>query len=127
MNQETTTEKITSDGKMTQSSSEVFRDTLDKLNKLGDGGKKVLKQLVEEISEGDPEKQTLLKKLMDSFEEKDHKRIKRNIEIIPPMDDLTTDDETGDAAIEEVDNTIIKVLVTPRIIRKSSFSFVFIL
>ena len=85
------------------SSTENFKLTLQKLSKSGDRGIKILKQLVDEVAQGDTEKQENLKKLFNSLIEKDSQlRIKRDVFINSPLSDLMKDDESGNAAIEEV-------------------------
>jgi len=90
-------------------SEEVFQDVLQKINSLGDRGKEMLHKLMDMIDTQTGTKGAALKQLVNdtmnnkklSIEAK--RRRRRDLVLSSPLyQELTEEDEDGDAAVEEV-------------------------
>lgn len=88
---------------------EVFQDVLQKINSLGDRGKQMLHKLMDTIDAEAGAKGAALKQLVnDTMNDKKlsseaKRRRRRDLVLSSPLyQELTEEDEDGDAAIEEV-------------------------
>lgn len=108
MAQEIVKEQEESKTKQTNSE-EVFQDVLRKINSLGDRGKQILHKLMDTIDMQAGAKGAALKQLVnDTMNDKKlsreaKRRRRRDLVLSSPLyQELTEEDEDGDAAIEEV-------------------------
>jgi hypothetical protein len=70
---------------------------------LGDRAKNVLDKLAEKIDRKDPDDKEKIKKTANEVHYKQGHKSKRDLFLLSPIgDELSKDDEDGDAAIEEV-------------------------
>lgn len=89
---------------------EVFQDVLRKINSLGDRGKQMLHKLMDTIDDQAGAKGAALKQLVnDTMNDKKlsseaKRRRRRDLVLSSPLyQELTEEDEDGDAALEEVE------------------------